>query len=75
MKCVICSHGETKAGKTTVPLERDGTLLIIKGVPAHICEHCREGYVADKTVARLLKSTEEGVRAGVQVDVREYLAA
>ncbi|MFN3477112.1 MAG: type II toxin-antitoxin system MqsA family antitoxin [Candidatus Methylomirabilales bacterium] len=75
MKCVICKQGETRPGKATVTLERDGTILVIKGVPASICENCGEEYVEGEITARLLKDAEEAVRAGVQVDIREYVTA
>ena len=75
MKCVICKYGETRPGKATVTLERDGATLVIKGVPAEVCPNCGEEYVSEDTTARLLKSAEEAVKAGVKVDVREYVAA
>jgi YgiT-type zinc finger domain-containing protein len=75
MKCVICRNGDTRPGKATVTLERGGTTLVIKGVPAQICENCGEEYVDEAVTARLLKTAEDAVRAGVQVDVREYAAA
>ena len=75
MKCAICKHGETYPGKATVTLERDSTTLVIKGVPAIVCSNCGEEYVTEETSARLLKSAEDAARAGVQVDVREYIAA
>jgi len=72
MKCVICKAGETRPGKTTVTLERGGTTLVVKGVPASICANCGEEYVDEEATARILRSAEEAVRARVQVDVREY---
>ena len=75
MKCVICKNGTTQVGKATITLEREGTTLVVKGVPADVCTNCGEEYVDDKTTARLLKTAEEAVRAGVQVDVRFFEAA
>lgn len=75
MKCVICKHGETRPGKASVTLERDGMTLVIKGVPAEVCQNCGEEYVDDETAARLLKVAEEQSQAGVKVDVREYATA
>ncbi len=75
MKCVVCKQGETKVGKATITLERDGTTLVVKGVPANVCTNCGEEYVSEEITARLLKNAEEAVQAGVQVDVREYIAA
>lgn len=72
MKCIICKVGETRPGQTTVTLERDGTTLVVKGVPAGICANCGEEYVDEETTTRLLQTAEEAVRARVQVDVREF---
>ena len=75
MKCAICKHGETRPGKTTVTLERGGTTLVIKGVPARICDNCGEAYVDEEIARQLLGTVEEALKAGVQVDVREFAAA
>ncbi|MCC7447620.1 MAG: type II toxin-antitoxin system MqsA family antitoxin [Anaerolineae bacterium] len=74
MNCVICQHGETKPGKTTVTLERNHMTLVVKGVPAQVCENCGEAYVDEEIAAQLLQSVEDAARAGVSVDVREYVA-
>ena len=71
MKCVICKHGVTQAGTSTVTLTRDELTLVVKNVPAQVCQNCGEEYVT----AQLLKVAEEAAQAGVQVDVREYVAA
>ncbi|MCX6683251.1 MAG: YgiT-type zinc finger protein [Methanoregula sp.] len=31
MKCVICKHGNTKEGTTTVTFDRDGMTLVYEG--------------------------------------------
>lgn len=74
MKCVICKQAETRPGKVTVTLERDGITLVIKGVPARVCPNCGEEYVDEEITGRLLQAAEEAARAGVQVDIREYVA-
>ena len=75
MTCVICKNGETRPGTATVTLERENATVVIKGVPARVCKNCGEEYVDEGITARLLKTAEEAVRAGVQVDVRTYEAA
>jgi YgiT-type zinc finger domain-containing protein len=72
LKGVVCKQEQTRKGTTTVMLERDGAILVFKKVPAEVCG---EEYVDEQTTARLLAAAEEAVRAGVQVDVREYVAA
>ena len=74
-KCVTCKQGETRPGRATVTLTRDGTTLVIKGVPANICGNCGEEYIDEATTTRLMKVAEEAARAGVEVDVREYTPA
>lgn len=71
MKCVICKHGETEAGRTTVTLERGQTVVVFRNVPAQVCANCGEAYVSEKVTAQLLKEAEDAVQARVQVDVRE----
>ena len=75
MKCVICKQGETRQGTATVTLGRSGMTLIVKSVPARVCENCGEEFVDKETTARLLQQAEEAARVGVQVDIREYVAA
>lgn len=75
MTCVICKSGETQPGTATVTLEREGATVVIKRVPARVCETCGEEYVEESVTASLLKTAEEAVHAGVQVDVRTYAAA
>jgi YgiT-type zinc finger domain-containing protein len=75
MKCSICKQTETRPGKVTLTLERDGVTLVIKGVPAEVCPNCGEEYVDECTTRKLLKTAEEAVQVGVQVDIRDYVAA
>jgi YgiT-type zinc finger domain-containing protein len=75
MKCVICKYGETQPGTTTITLERDTTTIVVKNVPADVCQTCGEAYVDQAITRQLLHLVEEAVRAGVQVDIRQYVAA
>ncbi|GAC1567416.1 MAG: hypothetical protein NVS3B14_13400 [Ktedonobacteraceae bacterium] len=75
MKCVICKNGETAQGTTSILLERDKTTLVFKNVPAEVCQNCGEGYMDEDTTDRLLQMVEEAIRLGVQVDIRQYIAA
>jgi YgiT-type zinc finger domain-containing protein len=75
MKCVICKQGETKEGSATVTLEVGKTTLVIKQVPAKVCQNCGEEYVDESVTTQLLKQAKDAANGGVQVDVREYVAA
>jgi YgiT-type zinc finger domain-containing protein len=75
MKCVICRHGETQPGVTTLTLTRDALTLVVRNVPAQVCDTCGEAYVDETTTAHLLATAETAAQSGVQVEVREYVAA
>ncbi len=75
MKCVVCKHGDTAAGYATITLERGGSTVVLKKVPAKICSNCGEEYVDEEQTQRVLAIAEELSRSGVQVEVREYIAA
>jgi YgiT-type zinc finger domain-containing protein len=51
MQCVLCKHGTTHPGNVTVTLERDNCIIILKDVPADICENCEEYYLSQSTAA------------------------
>jgi len=72
MKCMICKHGETKKGTTTVTLEKDGSTIVFKEVPAHICDNCGEKYIDESVTKELLNKAREIVKNGVEVDIRKY---
>ncbi|NGZ29135.1 MAG: type II toxin-antitoxin system MqsA family antitoxin [Magnetococcales bacterium] len=75
MKCIICKQGVALQGYTTVTLERKNLTLVVKEVPALVCDNCGEAYLDEKAVDDLLTKAEEATQAGVQVDVRHFVAA
>jgi YgiT-type zinc finger domain-containing protein len=75
MKCVICKHGETADGVATVTLERDGLTLVVKKVPARVCQNCGEEYVDDAVASELFSTASVAARGGAEFDVRHYLKA
>ena len=75
MKCVICKHGETRTGTTTITFADGQMTLVVRNVPAQVCENCGEAYVDETITVELRKLAEEAAHAGVHVDVREYKAA
>ena len=74
MRCVICQHGETQAGFVTVTLERDESIVIIKQVPAEVCDNCGEYYLSDTLTEQVLKRAEIAVINGAEVEIIRYAA-
>ena len=75
VKCVICKKAETENGTTTVTLERNASTVIVRGVPAQVCTNCGEAYVNEEVGKRLLDAIEVSVSTGVDVAIRQYVAA
>jgi len=75
MKCIICKHGETKPGTTTVTLEKGNSIIVFKEAPAQICDNCGEKYIDEATTKELLKKARDIVKSGVEVDIRKYKTA
>jgi YgiT-type zinc finger domain-containing protein len=69
---MICKHGETKQGTTTVTLEKDSSTIVFKEVPAQICDNCGEKYIDEATTKELLNKARNIVKNGVEVDIRKY---
>ena len=72
VKCVICKEGETRPGKITVTLQRESMILVMRGVPAIVCENCGEEYLEAGTKDLMMKQAGELARSGIQVAICEY---
>jgi len=75
MECLICKHGKTEPGKTTITLQRNGTTILFKDVPAEICTTCNEPYVSESTTQHLLDDANRIVESGAELEIRRYAAA
>ena len=69
MQCVICKTGETLPDHVTVTLQRDGITLLIKDVPAEVCDNCGEYYLSDAVTERVMKQAEAAASAGRNVEL------
>lgn len=74
MECVICKQGETAAGLATVSLQRDDATIIIKEVPADICENCGEYYLSETISERVLAIAEKAIENNAVIEVLRFAA-
>jgi YgiT-type zinc finger domain-containing protein len=74
MTCTICKHGETAKGIVTVTLQRGETTVVLKGVPADICDNCGEYYLDEIVASQVYAMAERAVRNGAEVEIRRYAA-
>jgi len=74
VKCVVCKQGETCSGHTTVTLQRGVCTVIVKEVPADVCENCGEYYLSEEVSAQLEKRADDAAKSGGEVKILSYAA-
>ena len=74
MKCAICRNGNTEDGYATVVLEREGTTLVFRQVPAEVCDNCGEEYISSDVNRALLEHARAEARRGVSLEILDYAA-
>jgi YgiT-type zinc finger domain-containing protein len=56
-------------GKVTVTLDRNGSIIAIKEVPAQVCQNCEEYFLDAEMTKEVLKLAEQAVQKGVEIEV------
>ncbi|MFO8003745.1 type II toxin-antitoxin system MqsA family antitoxin [Thioalkalivibrio sp.] len=74
MKCVVCKTGEVAPGKTTVILQRGETTVVVKDVPAQVCDNCGEYYLSAEMTEKVMALAESAVRKGAEVEILRWAA-
>ena len=74
VKCVICKHGETRPGHVTVTLQRGECTIVIKEVPAEVCQNCAEYYLSEEVAANVEERADDAAKNGDEVTVLRYAA-
>lgn len=74
MKCVICKQGQPREGRATVTLHRGEATIILKGVPADVCDNCGEYYLSDEVAQHVLERAEKAIENGSEVEILRYAA-
>jgi YgiT-type zinc finger domain-containing protein len=59
----LCGKGRLHEGFTELKIRIENTLLVIKNVPARICDLCDEAYISPET-SRLVDRAMDKYRAG-----------
>jgi YgiT-type zinc finger domain-containing protein len=74
MRCVICREGDTAPGTVTVTLQRGDTVLIVRDVPAAVCENCGEYYSEEAVANKLCEQGGRSVRRHAEFEILRYAA-
>ena len=72
--CSICGLRKLRRGRATVTLERGGSVVVIRGVPARVCPACGEYYLTPAVTDRVMKRAEQAIANGAEVGIIKYAA-
>ena len=56
-------------------VERGSTVVIVRDVPAEVCDTCGEDYLDSEVAAAIETLLVNAARAGVRLEDREYAVA
>ncbi len=74
MECVICKSGTMKAGEVTVTLQRNASIIVVKNVPANVCENCGKYTLSENVTIKLMDIAEQAVANNAEIEVLQYAA-
>ena len=69
MKCVLSRNGEK-----LFTISRDRLAVVVKNVPAQVCQNCGEAYVDDVTASRIFNQAEELVKTDNKLEILHFAA-
>lgn len=69
MQCIICQHQSTHAAVITLKLERNGAVILVKNVPAQICNNCNEEYLDADTNRQVLALAQQAITRNNQLEL------
>lgn len=74
MNCLICKNGITQSGNVTVTLQCNSTTVIVKDVPAEVCENCGEYYLSEENTDKVLQNAYQAAERNAEVEILRFAA-
>jgi YgiT-type zinc finger domain-containing protein len=74
MTCPICGQKALTQGTTTFAADTDGTVVVVRNVPAKVCGNCGEAFIRDDIGAELEALVAQAREDGTESLVRHYEA-
>lgn len=71
MNCILCKSNLT-IGVVNHIVDLDGHIIIIKGVPANICNQCGEYFIENDIAMKIEKIIEEVTKNKIEILVLNY---
>ena len=74
--CFLCRNGELESGGLTdTSITRGTVAVVVKSVPAEVCNNCREPYLELAVYEQLKREFVDAEKSGVEFMVRKYVPA
>ncbi len=70
-RCGICG-GHLRAGFATIPYVLKQTVVVVKNVPAEICENCHETFTSGAVTDRVLELLDRTRALHAEVSIIAY---
>jgi YgiT-type zinc finger domain-containing protein len=70
-RCPLCG-GRLEAGRATIPFLFADSAILVKGVPAEICQSCHEPFVAGAETDTIVAMLNRLRSLGLEVSVASY---
>ena len=74
MTCPFCRCPTTSPGTTTLTFDREHKIVVLRAVPAALCDQCGEPFVDTATAKAALSRAELALAHGSPVEVLQFAA-
>ena len=73
MQCILCK-GDMKNGKVNFPVDTEENFILIKGVPAKLCEQCGEFFLKDDVAEAIEAIVKKARGTNVEFEILKFAA-
>lgn len=70
-KCPICG-GTIEKGTTTYTADLDFGLVVVRQVPAEVCNQCGEEWIDPEVASKLENTIDQAREKGTEIEVLSY---
>ena len=74
MNCPICRNGQLNCGLTTLVFEKNNSTVVIKKVPANVCENCGEKFIDENVSKKVHSIATTEFKKGIEIEILNFAA-
>ena len=72
LRCTNCPEGTYEESETTETIERNETVVVVREIPAHVCDTCGDVLLGRAEIGRLHSIVDSAEELGVDSIVCRY---